>query len=175
MTLSLSTDMPPPAFPASAAAALRRMMPDLSELRQAAGEVGANLEGRFAAAEGGAGGAAAGDGDADDEADSAEREAARARRRAAAELKVHPTHISKIASLTPPAQPHQRRPQPSLPPPCAHIGTHHPPSPFPTPSQARQLAADGLFLELLFWKGPNVADDVRNEYNWRVGGRRRSV
>lgn len=64
-------------------------MPDLSELQQAAGEVGTNLEGRFAAAEGvaAAEGAAAG-GDADDEADSAEREAARARRRAAAELKV---------------------------------------------------------------------------------------
>jgi hypothetical protein len=145
------------------------MMPDLSELRQAAGEVGANLEGRFAAAEGGAGGAAAEGGDADDEADSAEREAARARRRAAAELKVRPSHISKIASPAPPPQPHQRHPQPTLLPQCSAqpCPQWHPP---PALLQARQLAADGLFLELLFWKGPNVADDVRNEYNWRVGG-----
>lgn len=36
--------------------------------------------------------------------------------------------------------------------------------------QARENAAAGMFLELLFWKGANVAEDVRNEYNWRVRG-----
>jgi hypothetical protein len=25
-----------------------------------------------------------------------------------------------------------------------------------------------MFMEVLFWKGANVADDVRNKYNWRV-------
>ena len=44
-----------------------------------------------------------------------------------------------------------------------------PPPPPPLPVQARENAGSALFLELLFWKGANVADDVRNEYNWRVG------
>lgn len=38
------------------------------------------------------------------------------------------------------------------------------------PPQARENASKGLYAELLFWKGANVAEDVRNEYNWRVGG-----
>ena len=56
-----------------------RMVPDLSELRQKAGEVEANLDARFAAAEGGGG---------EQEADSAEQEARRERRLALAEVKV---------------------------------------------------------------------------------------
>ena len=32
-----------------------------------------------------------------------------------------------------------------------------------------------MFMEVLFWKGANVADDVRNEYNWRVSRAARSV
>ena len=41
--------------------------------------------------------------------------------------------------------------------------------PLPPVQKARENAGSALFLELLFWKGANVADDVRNEYNWRVG------
>jgi hypothetical protein len=58
------------------------MVPDLSELRQRAGQGGGNLEARFAAAGEGGGGE-----DGGDEADSTEQEAARERRRAQAELK----------------------------------------------------------------------------------------
>jgi hypothetical protein len=32
-----------------------------------------------------------------------------------------------------------------------------------------------MFMEVLFWKGANVADDVRNEYNWRVSRAARGV
>jgi hypothetical protein len=34
--------------------------------------------------------------------------------------------------------------------------------------QARENAGAAMFMEVIFWKGANVADDLRNEYNWRV-------
>ena len=41
--------------------------------------------------------------------------------------------------------------------------------------QARENAGAAMFMEVLFWKGANVADDVRNEYNWRVSRAARGV
>ncbi|KAL4855933.1 Protein timeless [Chlorella vulgaris] len=97
-----------------------RMVPDLSELRQKAGLVDANLDARFATANAAAAAAAAAAASGDErEADSTEQAARQERRLAQAELK------------------------------------------------ARENAAAGMFLELLFWKGANVSEDVRNEYNWR--------
>lgn len=34
---------------------------------------------------------------------------------------------------------------------------------------AKQGAASMLFLEMLFWKPPGLAAEIRDEYNWRVG------
>lgn len=61
------------------------MVPDLSELRQKAGLVDANLDGRFATADAAAAAAASGD---EREADSTEQAARQERRLAQAELKV---------------------------------------------------------------------------------------
>lgn len=64
-----------------------RMMPDVSELRQKAGALEANLDGRFASAEGAGQGQQEG-GEDGQEADSAEQEARKQQREALAEIKV---------------------------------------------------------------------------------------
>jgi hypothetical protein len=106
--------------------ACRRMVPDLSELRQRAGAVEANLAGRFAGAAGaegagveGAGGALGGEGgdqgeDNGQEADSAEQEARRERRKVLAEIKVRLLCPLGLLGLAVPAEQRLQR-TPSLP------------------------------------------------------------
>ena len=42
-------------------------------------------------------------------------------------------------------------------------------------SQMREGAASMLCIELLFWKGPGEAEDVREQYQWRVRAARPAI